>query len=161
MDYFPIGSNIFDEGAGTIPVPNTQNTFQTGASDVRLMTHGSTAVQAMSGASTALGIAGAVAKVGGAVVGGMMADTTKDSGTLSANPGFLSLLRPVVTVKQRKYYGAKDSLKDTKGLQSYKSKAISSFSGYIKCEEVKLSDFSATDEEKATIINLLKGGIYV
>lgn len=143
------------------PVQQFTNEFQTSAEDVALMKHGTTEVQALSGGKTALGMTGAVTAVGSAIVGSMIADTTKDTGSLTANPGFLSSLTPYLSVKKKLNYGAKDSLKDTKGLQTYKSKAISSFSGYIQCESVKLADFSATDEEKAMIISLLKGGIYV
>ena len=109
------------------------------------------------GLPSSKGIAGLTS----AIVGGMMADTTKQVGQSSANPGFLATLQPFYIIKRKNRYPSEDSAsrKEIEGYQSSITKTLTRGMGYTVVSDIHLEIKGATQSELDKIEAMLKKGV--
>lgn len=101
-------------------------------------------------------VSGATSMIGGA----MMRPTIERAGSIAGDPGMMGSYQPYLLVE----YPAQalpGQYKNQKGFSSFISGTISSFSGYIEVDTIKMSGISATDAEKDEILALLRSGVYI
>ena len=124
---------------------------------------------AVGGAAAGLGLADAsnitasqiAGQVSGATVGAAnaMKTRTERSGTAGASAGFMSVQKPYI-IRQIPRQSLPAGYKSFCGYPANLSGSLGSFSGFTAVESIKLR-VTATDDEKAEIIDLLRGGVFV
>lgn len=82
-------------------------------------------------------------------------------GNLSGNLGYYSNNKISFIIAQKKTVVPENRL-STIGLPSAHGAPVGSFSGFLSCSAFKLADgFTGTDEERAEIMEIMRGGIYL
>ena len=82
-------------------------------------------------------------------------------GNLSGNLGYYSANKISFIIAQKRTI-VPENRATVIGLPSGHGAAVGSFSGYLSCSAFKLADgFTGTDEERAEIMEIMRGGIYL
>ena len=92
------------------------------------------------------GVSGVAGKAALGTLGAMIADTTKQVGNLSANPGDLLPHKPFLVLYRNKDYTP--SLGSTQGHPSNEYVPLSSCHGFTRVKSINLQISGATEEEK-------------
>lgn len=113
----------------------------------------------------AVGIAGGIAASG--IFAGYNIKNAVDSppqlsrGNLSGNLGYYAGNKISFIIAQKRTI-VPENRADVIGLPSGHGAAVGTFSGFLSCSAFKLADgFTGTDEERAQIMEIMKGGIYL
>ena len=88
-----------------------------------------------------------------------MKTTAERSGNAGASAGFMSIQKPYL-IREIPRQSLPENYKSFAGYPSNLGGNVGSFSGFTAIETIKLR-VSATDQEKAEIIELLRGGVFV
>lgn len=108
--------------------------------------------------------------VGGAIAGGVAAASAvavtdgkiqvDRAGNITSTGGFLSEKGPFITINAPKVATPKNQNMFT-GYPLYATRKIGNLSGYTEIDKINLIGVLGTEDEKAEIISLLKGGVYL
>lgn len=122
------------------------------------------AISAVAGIATSLvtkNPTAAVAGVAGGAVGiGTSGQSVGHTGSFTGNAGAMGIKKPYIIVTRNKS-------QDPVGFKSYygfptsRTVNLSTISGYVRVEDIKLSSLTCTDTEKDMLETLLKGGVYI
>lgn len=80
------------------------------------------------------------------------------SGAISSSGGLLAIQKPYLILSRPNQCAPKKQNIYT-GYPSFITKKLSDVTGYTEVEEIRLTKISGTDDEKAEILELLKGGV--
>lgn len=108
--------------------------------------------------------------VGGAIAGGVAAASAvavtdgklqvDRAGNIASTGGFLAYKYPFITINAPWAATPKNQHMFT-GYPLYATKKIGNMSGYTEIDKINLTGVLGTEDEKAEIISLLKGGVYL
>ena len=107
------------------------------------------------------GITGFVASAATSAIQGGFKPTIETKGTINANAGFCSILKPYITVT-RPIPAESENYQEVLGYPSYIEGTLGDYADLCVCDNIDLSGLSgATDSEIDRIKQLCKEGVYV
>jgi len=86
--------------------------------------------------------------------------TTERSGVAGASAGYMSIQRPHL-IRNIPHQSLPDNYRHLNGYPANIGGALGEFSGYTAVESIELTGINATDEEKAEILSILNGGVFI
>lgn len=101
-------------------------------------------------------VSGAISMIGGA----MMRPTIDRTGAIAGDAGMMGSYQPYLLIE----YPAQalpGQYKNQKGFSSFISGTVSSFSGYLEVDTIKLNGVNCTQAEREEILTLMESGVFV
>lgn len=106
-------------------------------------------------------IGGAISAAASTAVDALAPQTVQRSGTLAGGSAIMGGFTPYLILRQPVQHLDAAGYGKLEGFPSYVYRQLSTVSGYVEVEEVKMDGFTGTQEEAAELEQLLKGGVYL